>query len=146
MKQYIAKVEVEVTAPVDKIWEALTNPETVKAYMFGTNVISRWEEGSPINWRGEWQGNHYEEKGIITKLIAEKKLQYTRYNDLSGLPDMPENYNLITIDLVAKGPEGLIVLTEDNQSTQEAKERAESIWKTILTNLKEIVEGKKMPS
>jgi hypothetical protein len=31
----------------------MTNPEIIKQYMFGTNVISDWKEGSPIVWKGE---------------------------------------------------------------------------------------------
>ncbi|MDN5217010.1 SRPBCC family protein [Fulvivirgaceae bacterium BMA12] len=140
MKKYIAEVSVPINAPVDKVWKALTNPETVKAYMFGTNVISKWEEGGAINWFGEWEGNHYEEKGIITKLIPAKRLQYTRYNNLSGLQDVPESYQLITIDLLANERGVSIALTEDNNSTEHAKERSEEVWKTILNNLKELME------
>lgn len=140
MKNYVAKVLISINAPIDKVWEALIDPETVKAYMFGTNVTSKWKEGSPINWHGEWQENHYEEKGIITKLIPAKKLQYTRYNNLSGLQDIPENYQLITIDLLTKNTGVSIVLTEDNNSSEQAKARSEKIWKTILNNLKEIME------
>jgi uncharacterized protein YndB with AHSA1/START domain len=36
----IAKAETKVNAPVDKVWDALVNPEAIKQYMFGTNVAS----------------------------------------------------------------------------------------------------------
>jgi hypothetical protein len=41
-------------------------------YMFGTNVISDWQEGSPILWKGEWQGKKYEDLGVILKLEPER--------------------------------------------------------------------------
>ncbi len=44
----IANASVVIGAPVEKVWDALVNPATIKQYMFGTNVVSNWEEGSPI--------------------------------------------------------------------------------------------------
>ena len=61
-KGLIAKESISINAPVGKVWDALTNPEVIKQYMFGTNVISDWKEGSPIVWKGEWQGKKYEDK------------------------------------------------------------------------------------
>jgi uncharacterized protein YndB with AHSA1/START domain len=37
-KQLVAKASITIDAPVAKVWEALTNPEMIKQYMFGTNV------------------------------------------------------------------------------------------------------------
>ena len=44
------------------------NPEAIKQYMFGTNVVTDWREGSPITWKGEWQGKSYEDKGVMFPL------------------------------------------------------------------------------
>ncbi|MCE8425412.1 MAG: SRPBCC domain-containing protein [Candidatus Methanoperedens sp.] len=52
-KGLVARASVSVNAPVDKVWEALTNPEIIKQYMFETAVISDWKEGSQIVWKGE---------------------------------------------------------------------------------------------
>jgi hypothetical protein len=55
-KELIARASVTINAPSEKVWDALVNPEAIRQYMFGTNVVSDWREGSPITWRGEWQG------------------------------------------------------------------------------------------
>ncbi len=52
----IAKASISINASIAKVWDALTNPEVIKQYMFGTEIISDWKEGSPIIWKGEWQG------------------------------------------------------------------------------------------
>ena len=52
----IAKATITINAPVERVWDALVNPGIIKQYMFGTEVVSDWEEGSPIVWKGEWQG------------------------------------------------------------------------------------------
>jgi uncharacterized protein YndB with AHSA1/START domain len=58
----IAKAAITINAPASRVWQALVTPEAIKHYMFGTNVVSDWHEGSPIYWRGEWQGKPYEDK------------------------------------------------------------------------------------
>ena len=50
------------------VWNALVDPAIIKQYMFGTTVTSDWKEGSPIVWKGEWQGKPYEDKGVILRM------------------------------------------------------------------------------
>ena len=141
MKKYVAKVSILISASTEKVWKALISPETVKKYMYGTNVQSSWVKGEPIIWKGEWKGNHYIEKGIITEIIPEKTLAYTRYNNLSNLPDIPENYNQIKIEIASQKNSVVLTLTEDNNSSEKAKAHTEDVWKSILNNLKEIIEN-----
>jgi uncharacterized protein YndB with AHSA1/START domain len=54
----IAKAQRTVNASIDKVWNALTNPEMIQQYMFGAKVKSDWEERSKITWKGEWKGKH----------------------------------------------------------------------------------------
>ncbi len=54
-KRFIAKASISINAPVSKVWDALTNPEVIKQYMFGINVVSYRKERSPIVWKGEWE-------------------------------------------------------------------------------------------
>jgi uncharacterized protein YndB with AHSA1/START domain len=52
-----AKATTTIDKPVANVWHALVTPETIKRYMFGATVVSDWKEGSPIVWKGEWQGS-----------------------------------------------------------------------------------------
>jgi uncharacterized protein YndB with AHSA1/START domain len=54
----IAKASISINTPTAKVWNALTNPEVIKQYMFGTNVISDWREGSPIVWKANCKERH----------------------------------------------------------------------------------------
>ena len=36
------KVSIHINATTDKVWEALTTPETIKKYFFDTDAISDW--------------------------------------------------------------------------------------------------------
>ena len=136
----IAKAETKVNVPVDKVWDALVNPEAIKQYMFGTNVTSDWKEGSPIVWKGEWKGKAYEDKGVILKLQPERMLQYSHFSPLSGQPDKPENYHTVTIELSSAEAKTLVSLSQDNNPTEEARKHSEENWKTMLANLKKFLE------
>lgn len=136
----IAKASTTIDVPVAKVWDALVNPEAIKQYMFGTNVISDWEEGSPIMWRGEWQGKAYEDKGEICQIKPERILQYSHFSPLSGLPDQPENYHTVTIELSETGNQTLVALSQDNNATEEACEHSEKNWGMMLAGLKKFLE------
>src|SRR6187399_1192874 len=101
-EKYVAKAQAIINANTAKVWNALTNPEMIKKYMFGATVISDWKEGSKIIWKGEWEGKSYEDKGKILRFEPEKSLQYSHFSPLSGLHDNPENYHIVTIDLEEK--------------------------------------------
>ena len=141
-KGLIAKASISINAPVGKVWDALTKPEVIKQYMFGTNVISDWKQGSPIVWKGEWQGKKYEDKGIILKLEPNRILQYTHFSPLSGQQDqdMPENYHTVTIELSAEGAQTHISLSQDNNPTEQARGHSENNWVMMLASLKKLLE------
>ena len=140
MNNLIAKVSTTINAPAQKVWDALTDPEVIRRYMFGTNVISDWKQGSPIVWKGEWQGKKYEDRGVILKLEPERLIQYSHFSPLSGKPDLPENYHTVTIELVSHGVETAVSLSQDNNETEQAREHSEENWKTMLASLKKLLE------
>lgn len=138
--KFVATVATTINAPVDKVWDALVNADTIKKYMFGTTVISDWKEGSKIVWKGEWQGKPYEDKGIILELRPKTRLQYSHFSALTGEADIPENYHTVTIELEDKNKQTNIVLTQDNNATEKAREHYEKNWRSMLTGLKNLLE------
>ena len=137
----IAKAETTIQTSADKVWDALTNPETIKKYMFGTTVISDWKEGTKIVWKGEWEGKSYEDKGKILRLVPRKQLQYSHFSPQTGLDDIPENYHIVTIDLIEKEKQTVVSLTQDNNADEKVKEHSEKNWKMMLASLKKLLEG-----
>ncbi len=139
-KGLITKASVMINAPVAKVWDALTNPEIIKQYMFGTNVVSDWKVGSSIVWKGEWQGKSYEDKGKILKIEQERTLQYSHFSPLSGKPDVPKNYHTVTIELSNDGEETTVSLSQDGNATEEDRKHSEKNWKMMLESLKKLLE------
>ena len=136
----IAAASTLIDAPIDKVWSALITPESIKQYMFGTTVASEWREGSPVTWKGEWQGKAYEDKGVILKLQPQRTLQYSHFSPLMGRPDKPENYHRVTIDLAREGNQTRVDLAQDNNLTEEARAHSEKNWNMMLTGLKVFLE------
>ena len=137
---HVARAETTICVSADKVWKALTDPDLIKRYMFGATVTSDWEEGSKITWEGEWQGKHYKDKGKILELIPRKRLQYSHFSPLDGSDDVPENYHIVTIDLVQKEDHTLVSLKQDNNHTEEAKQHSEKNWRMMLDSLKKLLE------
>ena len=138
----IAKASVTIEASSGKVWHALVTPEIVKQYMFGTEVASEWREGSPITWKGEWEGKPYEDKGVILQFKPERTLQYTHFSPLSGLPDKPESYHTVTIELWSEGDQTRVALSQDRNPTSQARDHAEGNWRMMLEALKKLLETK----
>jgi len=139
-KNLIARASVTIDAPSEKVWDALVNPEAIKQYMFGTNVVADWREGSSIIWQGVWQGKPYEDKGVILQFEPGRTLQYSHFSPLSGLPDKPESYHTVTIELSGEGNQTRVSLAQDNNPTEQARDHSENNWETMLTALKTFLE------
>ncbi len=139
-KDLVARASITIRAPIAQVWDALVNPATLRRYMFGAEVVSDWKEGSPIAFRGEWEGRRYEDKGAILRLQPERILQYTHFSPLSGLPDSPENYHTVTLEVADKGSHTLLSLSQDNNPSEEARAHSEQNWATMLSSLKRLLE------
>jgi uncharacterized protein YndB with AHSA1/START domain len=140
-KPFISKASTTVNAPASKVWDAITNPSLIKQYLLGTEVICDWKVGSPIIYKGEWQGKTYQDKGVILQVEPEKLLVSTFWSSLAGLPDTPENYKTIRYDLSAEGSGIKLTLTQDNNATQEDANHSDEFWGKMLDTLKKLVEG-----
>ena len=136
----IAKATVNIYVPVVRVWQAFTTPAVIKLYMFGTRVVTDWKQGSPILWSGEWQGKRYEDKGVILKFEPQHLIQYSHFSPLSGLPDVPENYHTVTIELSEQPTGTLVTLSQDNNPSEDARAHSEQNWKAMLDGLKKVVE------
>ena len=136
----IARASLTVDAPRAKVWDALVSPKAIKQYMFGATVVSDWREGSPIVWKGEWQGKPYEDKGRILEVEPGRILRYSHFSPLSGLPDESKNYHTVTIELSGEGDKTSVALAQDNNPTDEARVHSEKNWRMMLAALKKFLE------
>jgi uncharacterized protein YndB with AHSA1/START domain len=139
-QDFVARVEVEINAPVNDVWNALITPDIIEKYMFGAKTASEWRQGSTITWEGDWHGKPYKDKGIIVELVENRLLSYTHFSPLGGAKDAPENYHLVRIKLTDQGDTTLVRLTQKNNSDEQSKEHSEKNWRIMLDSLKKVVE------
>jgi len=139
--KFTAQATTLVNAPASKVWDALTSPSLIKQYLFGTEVTSDWKVGSPITYRGEWEGKSYEDKGEILQIEPDKLLVSTFWSSLAGLPDLPENYKTVRYELSPEGSRTKLTITQDNNATQEEADHSTQNWTTVLDKLKELLEN-----
>ena len=136
-----ARISTNISSPVSKVWDALTRPEMIKQYFFGTNTITDWKVGSPIKFKGEWQGKVYEDKGTILDFQKNKLIKYDYWSSMSGIEDKPENYVVITYELSGEDGNVNLSVLQENIPDEKMKEHSEENWKKVLSGLKKLLEG-----
>ncbi len=139
-QELTATASTTIHATASRVWEALTNPELIKQYFFGSNIVTDWKVGSPIYYRGEWQGRSYEDKGVVKVFEPERRLVATHWSPLSGVPDTPDNYHTVTYLLTGRGGSTDVTITQDHNASEEEKQHSEQNWKTVLAGLKQLLE------
>src|ERR1700712_81221 len=98
----VVSQSIDITAPIEKVWVALTDPAIIAAYLFGTETITDWRPGSEIIFQGVYGENKehsYRDKGIILENVLHKTISYSYWSGFSGTEDSPENYATITYSL-----------------------------------------------
>ena len=137
--QLALKTSAIINVSVSKVWDALTNPEVVKEYFFGTNLITDWKEGSPIRFTGVWDGIAYEDKGIVLKFEPEHYLSYNYWSSFSGTEDIPENY--ANIEYIVKEVDGgtQVTVTQDNMKDEAAVAHSENNWQMLLEEMRKLL-------
>ncbi|MGZ3599042.1 MAG: SRPBCC family protein [Ktedonobacterales bacterium] len=137
----VANASSNINAPRARVWDALVNPDLIKQYLFGTTVVSDWNVGSPIVWKGEWQGKAYEDKGVLLRLEPERLIEYSHFSPLAGQPDTPDNYHTVTVEVSEMGEQTRVSLSQDNNASEEERQHSEAMWGMMLANLKKILES-----
>lgn len=141
MTGIVATAEVDVAAPPQVVWAALTDPEQVKQYMFGTELETDWQPGSPIRWKGEWEGKPYEDKGSVVRVDPEHELVVTHFSPMSGEKDVPENYHTVSYELTGGDDGTHITLSQDNNGSEDEAKHSQENWSMMLEGLKKFLEN-----
>lgn len=134
-----SKYQTLIKAPVEKVWDALTKPELVKQYFFGSNQETDWNVGSKIVWTGEYEGTTYIDKGVVLEFWPHRKLSFSYLSSWSGLEDRPENYLLVTYEVKSVEGGTELTITQTNYDEEKAKHSAEN-WAIVIDGLKKLVE------
>ena len=134
---YFAKVTIDISASLDKVWDALTIPEEIKKYLHGSTTKTDWVVGHPVTWSGEWNSKAYIDKGIVLAYEPKKLITTSHWSPLSGKEDKPENYHIITYELLSNNNQITLTLTQSNSPTQEdADNMIKNGWEPMRSRYK----------
>jgi len=140
MSGKVAMADVDIAATPDRVWAALTDPAQIEKYMMGAQVETDWRVGSPITWKGEFQGQRYEDRGEILEYEPNRRLGMTHFSPLSGAEDRPENYHHVVFELDDEADRTHLALRQDGNSSDEEAAHSAQNWQMMLDGLKKVAE------
>ncbi len=131
---------IDINAGNTKVWDALTNPNIIKEYLFGTETITNWKVGSSIIFQGTYNGRTYKDKGIILTFEPEQHLSYSYWSAFTGLEDKPENYSTITYTLNGDSTHSIFTWTQRGYASQERYQQSKEGMAALLASIKQVIE------
>lgn len=133
--------QVQFDAPRKKVWGILTNGKYTKQYMFGCIPETSWEKGSELLWKDP--NGKVLVMGKIVEIDKGKKLHYTTFDPNVGHEDAPENYMLVTCDLIGKGNICLLKVTQgDFSGVKDSQKRYKEClegWQHVFVGMRKIL-------
>lgn len=132
--------KILIGASSNRVWDAITRPDLVKQWQYGTDLSTDWRKGSSIVFRNEWEGKVFEQKGTILEVEPGCLVKYTLFAPQPGLEDRPENYFVMSYLLEDVDGRTLLTITQEDTRSQSVQEPADEAENAILLALKKLVE------
>jgi uncharacterized protein YndB with AHSA1/START domain len=134
---------VLINAYPDKVWEYLTNPGLMKTWMgepeMKIEVHTDWTVGSPVIIKG-FHHIAFENKGTVMQFDPHKIARYSHFSSISRLPDITENYSIITFLLMPDEEQTSLTVRVENFPTETIYKHLDFYWRGILGLLKRHIE------
>jgi len=140
------KVEkvIQINAPIARVFEALTNSDEIPNYYPLKEVVSTWEVGAEVLYRGEVDGSSFTDYGVIEKLNKPNVYSYRYWSDNHGTERTPENHSLVSYTLTETLEGTELKLVQSNIRSEERYELMETqVWDFLLGSLKKYVESRR---
>jgi uncharacterized protein YndB with AHSA1/START domain len=131
---------IQIDAPPERVWEALTTPDQISKWFFGVDTESDWTVGSTLVHRGEYQGRAYEDKGEILELDPPRRFVHTHWSPMSGVPDTPEHAQRVSWTLEPSDGGTALTVDEENLPSEQAKAISDQSWPQALDALRSLLE------
>lgn len=132
---------IQISAPRDRIFSAITSSNEIPKYYPLKEVVSTWEVGAEVLYKGEVDGAPFTDHGVIESLNPPSCYAYRYWSDNHGTECTPENHIFIsyTLEETSQGTE--LKLVQRNIRSEELYNLMETqVWDFLLGALKEYVE------
>jgi uncharacterized protein YndB with AHSA1/START domain len=132
--------KIHLAAPIDKVWNALVQPELVKKWQYGSDLITDWKIGSAIRFRNEWDGQVFEQWGNVLEFVPNQKIKYSLFFPRPELEDKPENYFIMSYILAEENGKIKLEIQQEDNRPGAVQEEPQGEENPILQSLKSLVE------
>ena len=133
--------KITINASPEKVWTALTAPELVKLWQYGSELITSWEPGTDIRFRTEWNDQVFEQWGKVLEFHPADTLIYTLFAPRPDREDIPENYFEMKYKLTPDGHATKLEIIQTDNRPNAVQEPEQGEENPVLAMLKEIAEG-----
>ena len=122
----------------EKVWDALTNPETMKLYWFGMPQACDWKVGSP--WKMLFSDGRPADSGEVLEADKPRRIALKWRNDWKDELHA-EGFSTCTYDI--EEVDGAVKLTVTHTMDRPQSQFIQAVsggWPKILSNLKSLLE------
>jgi uncharacterized protein YndB with AHSA1/START domain len=135
--------KLPIKSSPNTIWDALTRHGQMKQWMgepeMDLEISTSWEEGTPFILRG-FHHIRFENTGTVLKYKPFTLLSYNYLSSISRLPEIPENYCVLTFELTPLGNQTELSLTVTTFPTETIHKHLAFYWRAAVQLLKNFVE------
>jgi uncharacterized protein YndB with AHSA1/START domain len=137
---------VVIDAPPETIWNALNADGLSSLHLLREEGDQKLQEGRSLAWFApDDQGEVPRIKGRITVISKPRRIAFMAFMPSTGLPDIPQNYTLVDIQLRPEDDGRTLVKVEhgdfaDHPNGTRLAKQAGDNWVEALIRLKERVE------
>ena len=141
-KTFHATASITIKASPSRVWQELTKPKFIEQYLFGRQASHGWHIGSPILYRGVWQGKNNEAKGEFLEVEPERLVLSSSWNSPSAVAGIPTNFMTVRYELAASNDGTELTLIQENDETQDGMaEASQQDWLMTLEDIKRLLES-----
>jgi len=130
-----------VNASRQKVWEALTKPELVKLWQYGSDLLTSWEVGTEIRFVTKWEDKVFEQWGKVLEVRPLELIKYSLFAPSPQREDKPENYFIMNYVLTDENGMIKLEIIQEHNRAGALQEEPQGEENPILKMLKELVEA-----
>jgi uncharacterized protein YndB with AHSA1/START domain len=132
---------INIKAPIKNVWDAITKPELVKQWQYGSDLITDWKVGSNIRFSTEWQGKIFEQWGKILDVQPNRIIKYSLFAPRPDLEDKPENYFVMSYVLTDENKHIKLEIIQEDNRPGAVQENPQGEENPLLAALKTLAES-----
>jgi uncharacterized protein YndB with AHSA1/START domain len=130
--------EIYIQTTPERLWQAITDPELVKRYYFGSVIESDFRPGSPLIYR-QAEGGRLDIEGEVVEADPPRKLVHTFA--VKWDPEVNDPPTRVTWEITPIGETCRLAVTHDGFSEETATfNQTKGGWPMILSGLKTLLE------